>query len=63
MYMYIHVYIYIYIYIIIIITIPLPQQIVWTSYCANLFYSTVLQIILGVGMGMNVTAYIVGHTT
>ena len=48
--------IYIYIYIHIYIYIPLPKKVLQTSYCSYLFQGNALQTLLGMGMGMNVTA-------
>ena len=38
------------------ITVPLPEKFIQTSCCPHLFYKLVLRIVLGMGMGMNVTA-------
>ena len=40
----------------IFIPIPLPENIAQTSSCTILLYKFVIQTVLGMGMGMNVTA-------
>ena len=37
-------------------TVPLPKQVMQTSSCTMLLYTFVIQTVLGLGMGMNVTA-------
>ena len=66
-----YTYIYIYIHIdsgmlnveslyraVILVPIPLPEQVIEASSCAILLYKFVLQTVLGMGMGMNVTAHV-----
>ena len=40
-----------------LIPIPLPKRVLQTSDCTHFFYEQILQTILGVDMGMNVTAH------
>ena len=40
----------------IFIPMPLPKKVLQTSYCTHLFSENVIQTLLGMGMGMNVTA-------
>ena len=49
--MYIYIYIYIYAY-----PCPCPPQVPQTSSCTHLLSESVLQTLLGMGMGMNVAA-------
>ena len=41
---------------VIFILTPLPNRVLQASYCTHFFYGNVLQTIMGMGMGMNVTA-------
>ena len=42
----------------IFVPIPLPERVLQTSDCGNFFYADVRQTVLGMGMGMNVTAQV-----
>ena len=44
------------IWVVIFMPRPLPKRVLQTSYCTHFFYADVLQTVLGMGMGMNVTA-------
>ena len=56
---YIYIYTHIRIYMFIPIPIPLPPTIIQTSYCTHLLSKHVIQIGLGMVMGMNSTAHII----